>query len=67
MRIIAFVRDPAVIARILTQIGEPTQPPAVLPTRAPPQAELGFEQGDPSAGQAMWPQIDQTGGDDPWD
>ncbi len=31
MRIIAFVRDRPTVERILEQIGEPTQPPAVLP------------------------------------
>ena len=36
MRIIAFILDPPVIERILTHIGEPTTPPAVLPARAPP-------------------------------
>ena len=44
MRIIAFIVEPAVIERILTHVGEPTEPPAVLPARAPPQLELGFDQ-----------------------
>jgi hypothetical protein len=67
MRIIAFVLDPPVIERILTHIGEPTTPPAVLPPRAPPQAELGFELGDSPAGETAWPEIDQTGGQDSWE
>ncbi|MDD5718071.1 MAG: transposase [Candidatus Krumholzibacteria bacterium] len=67
MRIIAFILDPPVIERILTHIGEPATPPAVLPARAPPQAELGFEPTDPPAGQTVWPEIDQTGGRDSWD
>ena len=66
MRIIAFVLDPPVIERILHHIGEPTEPPAILPARSPPQGELGFDQdtgGDP------WPGMDQTAGSggEPWD
>jgi hypothetical protein len=67
MRIIAFILDPPVIERILTHIGEPVTPPAVLPARAPPQAELGFEPADRPAAQTAWPEIDQTGGQDSWD
>ena len=67
MRIIAFILDPPVIERILTHIGEPVTPPAVLPARAPPQAELEFEPADGSADQTPWPEIDQTGGQDGWD
>ena len=67
MRIIAFILDPPVITRILTHIGEPATPPAVLPARAPPQAELGFEPADRPAAQTAWPEIDQTGGQDSWD
>jgi hypothetical protein len=47
-------------------IGAPNTPPAVLPTRAPPQAELGFEPADRSAAQTPWPEIDQTGGQGGW-
>lgn len=67
MRIIAFILEPPVIERILTHIGEPTTPPVVLPARAPPQAELGFELVDSPAGQTAWPEIDQTCGQDAWD
>jgi hypothetical protein len=67
MRLIAFILDPPVIERILTHIGEPVTPPAVLPARAPPQAELEFEPADPSAGPTAWPEIDQTGGQESWD
>lgn len=67
MRIIAFILDPPVIERILTHIGEPVMPPAVLPARAPPQAELGFAPPDPPAARNAWPEIDQTGGQDSWD
>ena len=67
MRIIEFILDPPVIERILTHIGEPVTPAAVLPARAPPQAELGFESTDRSPAQTVWPEIDQTGGQDSWD
>jgi hypothetical protein len=67
MRIIAFILDPPVIERILTHIGEPVTPPAVLPARAPPQAEMEFEPAERSAGPTAWPEIDQTGGQDSWD
>ncbi len=59
MRIIAFVLDPPVIARILRHIDEPVDPPEVLPARSPPQPELEFNQ-DP--GQGDWPDLDQTAG-----
>jgi hypothetical protein len=66
MRIIAFIQDPPVIERILHHIGEPTQPPEVLPARAPPQAEMDFAQG---TGLGDWPEMDQTAGrgGDGWD
>jgi hypothetical protein len=67
MRIIAFILDPPQVERILTHIGEPTEPPTILSARAPPQGKLGFGQVDPSPGQAMWPEIDQTGSQDTWD
>ena len=67
MRIIAFILEPPQVERILTHIGEPITPPAVLPARAPPQAELGLELVDSPAGQTAWPEIDQTGGQDTWD
>jgi hypothetical protein len=37
MRIIVFVLDAPTIERILDHIGEPTQPPAVVPARPPPR------------------------------
>jgi hypothetical protein len=66
MRIIAFIQDPPVIKRILHHISEPTQPPEVLPARAPPQAEMDFNS---AAGPGDWPEMDQTAGsgDDGWD
>jgi hypothetical protein len=59
MRIIAFVLDQPTIERILEHIGEPTQPPAVLPARSPPQLAFGFDQ-TPAPGD--WPEMDQTAG-----
>ena len=66
MRIIAFVLDPPVIERILRHVGEPTEPPTILPARSPPQTELAFDQ---DGGRDDWPEMDQsvdTPGD-PWD
>ena len=57
MGLIAFIMEPPVVEKILTHIGEPTEPPAVLPARAPPQVEMDFDQvyeGDD------WPDMDQT-------
>ena len=57
MRIIAFVLDPPVIERILRHLGEPTEPPAILPAKSPPQGEIEFDQ---LAGQPDWPDMDQA-------
>ena len=59
MRIIAFIQDPPVIEKILRHIGEPTEPPEVLPARGPPQREMAFPQEDASC---AWPEMDQTAG-----
>ena len=66
MRIIAFVLDPTVIERFLAHVGEPSEPPAILPARSPPQRELAFDQ---DAGRDAWPDMDQTSGAPgaPWD
>ena len=40
-------------------IGEPTEPPAVLPARAPPQMDLDFDQ---VGREHDWPDMDQTAG-----
>jgi len=65
MRIIAFVQDRPTIERILDHIGEPTQPPKVLPARSPPQLAFGFDQ---TVATTDWPEMDQTAGtDDGWD
>jgi hypothetical protein len=65
MRLIAFIMEPPVVEKILAHIGEPTEPPTVLPARAPPQVEMDFDQ----AAQAHdWPDMDQTAGtaDETW-
>jgi len=65
MKIIAFILDPQVIERILSHIGEPVEPPRILPARGPPQAEMDFVQ---DTAQDPWPEMDQTAGqaDDCW-
>jgi hypothetical protein len=65
MRLIAFIMEPVVVEKILSHIGEPTEPPAVFPARAPPQVEMDFDQ----VVQAdEWPDMDQTAGasDETW-
>ena len=57
MRIIAFILEPPVIERILRHIGEPTEPPTILPARSPPQTELAFDQ---DGGRDDWPEMDQS-------
>ncbi len=66
MRIIAFILEPPVIERILGHIGEPAEPPAILPARSPPQAEMDFDQ---AAGTPDWPEMDQSAdpAGDTWD
>ena len=68
MRIIAFVLDPPVIERILRHVGEPTEPPAILPARSPPQGEIAFDQ-DQDGGRDDWPDMDQSAdtADASWD
>ncbi len=39
MRIVAFITEAAPVARILTHIGEPAQPPGISPVRGPPAWE----------------------------
>ena len=38
-------REPGLAHRILAHVGEPATPPAVLPSRAPPAEEFGWDQG----------------------
>ncbi len=59
MRIIAFILEPPAIERILTHVGEPVEPPAILPARSPPQEEIQFDQ---ATGTDEWPDMDQTAG-----
>jgi hypothetical protein len=61
MRIIAFGLDRPTIERILDHIGEPTQPPVVLPARSQPQGEFGFDQ---AIATLDWPEMDQVAGQD---
>ncbi len=65
MRIIAFILEPPVIERILGHIGEPAEPPAILPARSPPQGEIEFDQ---TAGTPEWPEMNQLAdpADDTW-
>ncbi|NIO28918.1 MAG: hypothetical protein GTO29_10255 [Candidatus Latescibacteria bacterium] len=44
MRIIAFITTSADVKRILEHIGEPSEPPPVSPSRAPPQEAFEFNQ-----------------------
>jgi hypothetical protein len=77
IRIIAFVLDPPVIERmwnrcaippaaITLHVGEPVEPPAILPARSPPQGEIQFNQ---TASTDEWPEMDQTTGEggDTWE
>ena len=41
--------------------GEPTEAPAVLPARSPPQGELEFVVVDQTGSRDDWPEIDQSG------
>lgn len=59
MRIMAFVPDRPTVERILAHLGEPTQPPVVLPARSPPQLAFGFNQ---TPATDDWPDLDQTVG-----
>ena len=39
MRLIATIKDPMLIAKILTHLGLPTEPPPVAAARAPPEGK----------------------------
>ena len=60
MRLIAFIMEPPVVEKILLHIGEPTEPPAVLPARAPPQMDLDFDQVAQFDQGNDWPDMDQS-------
>jgi hypothetical protein len=76
MRLIAFIMEPVVAEKILSHIGEPTELPAVLPARAPPQVEIGYRRRrdceaihfDQAVQANEWPDMDQTAGpaDETW-
>jgi len=57
--LVSSERHPPFSAHQLSHIGEPTEPPAVLPARAPPQVELDFDQ---VGTITEWPDMDQTAG-----
>ncbi|HPD70194.1 MAG TPA: transposase [Candidatus Krumholzibacteria bacterium] len=59
LRIVAFILDREVIAKILRHLGEKWEPPAVSPARGPPQGEMEFDQ---AAGRSEWADRDQTAG-----
>ena len=40
MKIIAFITAPDELAKVLTHLGEPTEPPVISPARGPPQYDL---------------------------
>jgi len=39
---VALITERSVIVRILAHLGLDTDPPPILPARAPPQLELGY-------------------------
>jgi len=57
IRLIAFIMEPPVVAKILTHFGVPTESPGVFPARASPQVEMGFDQVNEGED---WPDMDQT-------
>ena len=44
LRILAFLTDPPVVEGILRHLALPHRPPRLAPARAPPQAEIDFDQ-----------------------
>jgi hypothetical protein len=40
MRIIAFITNACAVREILSRLREPTSPPPLMPTRAPPLSEM---------------------------
>ena len=63
MKIIAFVMEEVQVRRILAHVREPVEPPALSPSRAPPQGEFEWD-GD----QGGADDFDQrtTFTDEPW-
>ncbi|MCP3870604.1 MAG: hypothetical protein GY703_21435 [Gammaproteobacteria bacterium] len=60
MRLIAFILEAEVVEKILSHIGEPTEPPVVLPARAPPQMAMDFDQVAQVDQGNEWPDMDQS-------
>ncbi len=60
MYLIAFILEPEVVEKILSHIGEPTEPPVVLPARAPPQMAMDFDQVAQFDQGNDWPDMDQS-------
>ncbi len=44
MKIVAFVTDGEQVRRILAHVGEPAEPPALSPSRAPSQGEFEWDE-----------------------
>ena len=73
LRILAFLTEPDVVEGILRHLGLPHRPPRIAPARAPPQAEIDFDQTphfdrtSPDAGP-LPPHLDQSlpGDDGTW-
>ncbi|KFB68215.1 hypothetical protein [Candidatus Accumulibacter vicinus] len=62
MRIIAFLTDAGAVRDILTDLGEPTSPPRLMPARAPPLWEMQgatLGEDDPQAQPAPEYEFDQ--------
>jgi len=54
MKILAFLTEPPTVEAILLHLDLPHRPPAIMPARGPPQAELSFDQTsefDPADGE----------------
>jgi hypothetical protein len=62
----AFSAPPTTVRRYTLHVGEPVEPPAILPARPPPQGEIQFNQ---TASTDEWPEMDQTVGEggDTWE
>lgn len=44
LMILAFLTDPPTVEAILLHLDLPSRPPPLMPARAPPQAEISFDQ-----------------------
>ncbi|MEX1258765.1 MAG: hypothetical protein WEG36_14210 [Gemmatimonadota bacterium] len=70
MRVLSFITGPPTVQAILLHLALPHRPPPLTPARAPPQAELDFDQTsafDPSDPEPLpEPDFDQSPPGD-WD